>query len=116
MSFAEFDNAPVSALSSARVDRREPTPWASGLFVATTCAIYCSLLLVGLYTLVADITPWSVAARWIGVAVAVLVAGGLGWTLWPLRDRPVWRWIVWGSMIGFLAGVGSSIALALLNP
>ena len=113
MSLAEFDTAHAS---TAGLYRREPTPWVSGLFVATTCAIYCSLLLVGLYTLVADITPWSVAARWIGVAVAMLVAGGLGWTLWPLRDRPVSRRIVWGSLIPPLAGGGPSIALALLNP
>lgn len=92
----------------------EPTPWVTGLFVATTCALYCSLLLVGLSTLVADILPWS-AARWIGVVVTMLVACGLGWTLWAVRDRPVWRWIVWGSLIGFLAGVGSSVALAALN-
>ena len=49
-------------------------------------------------------------------SITLIVAGGLGWTLWALRDRPVWRWIVWGALIGFLAGVGSSVALAVLNP
>lgn len=116
MSFAEYDDEYLGSPDYSVGTTGEPTPWATGLLVAAACAVYCSLLLVGLWALVADIAPWTSGSRWIGVVVAVLVAGGLGWTLWALRDRPVWRWIVWGALIGFLAGVGSSVALAVLNP
>ncbi|MGV9824016.1 MULTISPECIES: DUF2537 domain-containing protein [unclassified Gordonia (in: high G+C Gram-positive bacteria)] len=93
----------------------EPTPWATGLTVGTFCALFGALLLVGLYSLIAAMIPQPTLARWVGVAAALFVAGGLGWTLWAMRDRPVWRWIVWGALIGFLAGVGSSVALLALG-
>lgn len=90
-------------------DVREPTPWALGLIVAVASSVFAALLLIGVYGLIGGIRPW------LGVLAVFVVAGGIGWTLWDLRDRPVWRWLVWGAMIGFLAGVGSAVALAILG-
>ncbi|GAB90621.1 hypothetical protein GORHZ_113_00020 [Gordonia rhizosphera NBRC 16068] len=87
----------------------EPTPWVLGMIVTTACALFATFMVVGVYELIGGF------ARWLGVAAAVVVCGGLGWMLWDLRERPVWRWIVWGSLIGLLAGLGSSVALAVLG-
>lgn len=87
----------------------EPTPWALGLFVTAACALFWTFVLVGVYELI------GAALAWLGVLAVAVVCLGLGWTLWDLRDRPVWRWIVWGSVIGLLAGLGSSIALSALG-
>ncbi|AZG45372.1 DUF2537 domain-containing protein [Gordonia insulae] len=87
----------------------EPTPWVLGLLVTVCFAVFTTCLLVGVYELIGGVV------RWLGVAAVLVVAVGLGWTLWDLRDRPVWRWIVWGSIIGLLAGLGSSIALLALG-
>ncbi|MGV9710940.1 DUF2537 domain-containing protein [Gordonia sp. NPDC003424] len=88
---------------------REPTPWALGLFVTAVFALFWTFVLVGVYELIGGVE------HWLGVIAAAVVCIGLGWTLWDLRDRPVWRWIVWGSVIGLLAGLGSSIALLALG-
>lgn len=90
-------------------DDREPTPWILGITVTAVFAVFTTLIVVGVYSLIGSI------ARFLGVAAVVVVCAGLGWTLWDLRDRPVWRWIVWGSMIGLLAGFGSSMALLALG-
>lgn len=109
------DNGAVDGVSRmvpfARVDGadHEPTPWTLGLLVTAVCALFCTFLLVGVYELIGG------AVRWLGVLAVAVVCVGLGWTLWDLRDRPVWRWIVWGSMIGLLAGIGSSVALWALG-
>ncbi|MFW0795812.1 DUF2537 domain-containing protein [Gordonia sp. CPCC 205515] len=88
---------------------REPTPWVLGLFVTAVCALFWTFVLVGVYQLI------GAAISWLGVLAVAVVCVGLGWTLWDLRDRPVWRWIVWGSVIGLLAGLGSAIALCALG-
>ena len=90
-------------------DDGESTPWALGLMVTAIFAVFATLLVVGVYSLIAAIN------RGLGVGAVVVVCGGLGWTLWDLQDRPVWRWIVWGSLIGLLAGFGSSLALMALG-
>ncbi|MFT4044297.1 MAG: DUF2537 domain-containing protein [Gordonia sp. (in: high G+C Gram-positive bacteria)] len=101
--------------SHAEPQSDEPTPWVSGLIVAAFCIVFAALLLVGLYSLVTAIIPGGLLGRGVGVGATVVVAGGLGWTLWTMRFRPVWRWIVWGALIGFLAGVTSSVALLVLG-
>ncbi|MCH5643179.1 MULTISPECIES: DUF2537 domain-containing protein [unclassified Gordonia (in: high G+C Gram-positive bacteria)] len=83
----------------------EPTPWLFGLIVAVACAVFATLVLIGLYDLVGN------AQRWLGLVAVAVVAGGLGWTLWELRFRAVLRWIVWGLLLGMLAGAASSVAL-----
>ncbi|GAA1481318.1 DUF2537 domain-containing protein [Gordonia sinesedis] len=92
-----------------RYPATEPTPWALGLIVTCASALFAAFLLIGVYGLIGGIKPW------LGVLAVVIVAGGIGWTLWDLRDRPVWRWLVWGALVGFLAGIGSSIALLALG-
>ncbi|MBR7195112.1 DUF2537 domain-containing protein [Gordonia hongkongensis] len=87
----------------------EPTPWALGLIVGASCALFAAFVLVGVYLLIGEIL------RFLGIAAVLVVAGGLGWTLWEFRARPVWRWVVWGLLLGFLAGVASSIALLALG-
>ncbi|MXP22691.1 DUF2537 domain-containing protein [Gordonia sp. HNM0687] len=87
----------------------EPTPWALGLLVTLVSAVFATLLLVGVYELIGSLVTW------LGLAAVFVVSIGLGWTLWDLRDRPVWRWIVWGALIGLLAGLGSSIVLLALG-
>ncbi|MYR06603.1 DUF2537 domain-containing protein [Gordonia sp. SID5947] len=98
----------VSSPDADRVDA-EPTPWVLGLMVSAVCALFATCLLVGVYELIGGV--WS----WLGLAAVVVVTVGLGWTLWDLRERPVWRWIVWGSVIGLLAGFGSSVALLAMG-
>ncbi|GAA3723519.1 DUF2537 domain-containing protein [Gordonia hankookensis] len=87
----------------------EPTPWVLGLLVSAICALFATCLLVGVYELIGGVLSW------LGLAAVVVVTGGLGWTLWDLRERPVWRWIVWGSIIGLLAGFGSTVALLAMG-
>lgn len=87
----------------------EPTPWGLGLVITAASALFATLLLLGVYELIGGV------AAWLGVASAGIVCIGLGWTLWELRERPVWRWIVWGFAVGLLAGFGSSIALCVLG-
>ncbi|KSU58651.1 hypothetical protein AS181_10920 [Gordonia sp. SGD-V-85] len=80
-----------------------------GLIVGASCALFAAFVLVGVYLLIGEIL------RFLGIAAVLVVAGGLGWTLWEFRARPVWRWVVWGLLLGFLAGVASSIALLALG-
>ncbi|WP_244970889.1 DUF2537 domain-containing protein [Gordonia jinghuaiqii] len=87
----------------------EPTPWALGIIVTAVCALFAAFVLVGVYFLIGGIL------RFLGIAAVVVVAGGLGWTLWEFRARPVWRWVVWGLLIGFLAGIASSTALLVMG-
>lgn len=87
----------------------EPTPWVLGLLVTLISAVFATLLLVGVYELIGSLVTW------LGLAAVLVVALGMGWTLWDLRERPVWRWIVWGALIGLLAGLGSSIVLLALG-
>lgn len=83
----------------------EPTPWGLGLLVTVACAAFAACVLVGVDQLLGRIV-W-----WLGPIAAAIVAMGVGWPLWDLRERPVWRWIAWGTYIGLLAGVGSAISL-----
>ncbi|MEO9327090.1 DUF2537 domain-containing protein [Gordonia aurantiaca] len=87
----------------------EPTPWGLGIIVAVFCALFGAFVLVGIHELIGNIQ------RFLGIAAVLIVAGGLGWTLWEFRYRPVWRWIVWGLLVGFLAGVASSVALLVMG-
>ncbi|MCR8898539.1 MULTISPECIES: DUF2537 domain-containing protein [Gordonia] len=91
------------------VGHTEPTPWALGIVVSAVCALFGAFVLVGIYELIGGIL------KFLGIAAVLVVAGGLGWTLWEFRYRLVWRWIVWGLLIGFLAGVTSSIALLIMG-
>ncbi|WP_279105153.1 DUF2537 domain-containing protein, partial [Gordonia paraffinivorans] len=84
-------------------------PWGLGSIVAVICALFGAFVLVGIYELIGNIQ------RFLGLAAVVVVAGGLGWTLWEFRHRRVWRWIVWGLLTGFLAGVASSVALLVIG-
>ena len=86
----------------------EPTPWALGLIVTTVLAVFNAGLLVGINELIGDIRWWF---GWLAMAI---VAVGIAWTLWDLRMRPVWRWLVAGSYIGLLAGLGSGIVLTFI--
>ncbi|MFW0785416.1 DUF2537 domain-containing protein [Gordonia sp. CPCC 206044] len=87
----------------------EPTPWGLGLIVTTSAALFATFLLVGVYELIGGVLSW------LGLIAVLVVCVGLGWTLWDLRERPVWRWVVWGAVIGLLAGFGSSVALFALG-
>ena len=86
----------------------EPTPWALGLIVTTVLAVFNAGLLVGINELIGDIRWWL---GWLAMAI---VGVGIAWTLWDLRMRPVWRWLVAGSYIGLLAGLGSGIVLTFI--
>ncbi|NLE78133.1 MAG: DUF2537 domain-containing protein [Rhodococcus sp.] len=74
------------------------TPWFTGVALAVFSAAFVT---------VATIAFASELAR-INVALAVLlsvtVAAGLAPTLWRMRRRPIWRWIVYGAMVGIPAG------------
>ena len=86
----------------------EPTPWALGLLVATALALFSACLLVGINDLIGGIRWWL---GWIATAV---VAVGIAWTLCDLRLRPVWRWLVAGSYVGLLAGLGAGVVLTFV--
>ncbi|MGW0037726.1 DUF2537 domain-containing protein [Gordonia sp. NPDC003376] len=87
----------------------EPTPWSLGVLVTAVSVMFCALTLVGVYTLIGGIV------RWAGLVSVLVVALAGSWTLWEFRFRPVWRWPVWGSLTGLLAGLGSAIALFALG-
>ncbi|MDL9937769.1 DUF2537 domain-containing protein [Gordonia sp. ABSL1-1] len=87
----------------------EPTPWGPGLVVAVCCGIFAALVLVGVFDLVAG------ASVWLALAAVVAVCGGLGWTLWDLRTRAVWRWIVAGLLLGMAAGLIASVSLLIVG-
>lgn len=92
-----------------RLPEGEPTPWVLGLIVAACAAAASAFVLTGIYALLDRIHPA------VGILTVLLVAGGLGWTGWELRDRPVWRWLVWGGLLGLTAGVLASVSLVILR-
>jgi hypothetical protein len=87
----------------------EPTPWVLGLIVSAFGVAFGAMLMLGLYALIGSF------ARWAGLVAVFIVGPAIGWTLWDFRFRPVWRWIVWGSLTGLLAGIGSAVALFALG-
>lgn len=40
----------------------------------------------------------------LAVVVNVVVIAGVAPTLWGWRDVPVWRWVVYGAVVGVLLG------------
>ncbi|MGC4935692.1 DUF2537 domain-containing protein [Gordonia sp. DT30] len=98
-----------SGVDLERWRHHEPTPWSLGLLVSAIVMAFCALVTVGVYSLAESL------ARGVGLLAVVVLASASAWTLWILRFRPVWRWIVWGALSGLLAGVGSAIALFALG-
>lgn len=89
--------------------RTEPTPWGLGLVIAAWAAVASMIVLVGLYELIAEFHPAP------ALITVILVAAGLGWTEWELRDRSGWRWVVWGSLLGMTVGIVASIVLLIIG-
>ncbi|MFT4125353.1 MAG: DUF2537 domain-containing protein [Gordonia sp. (in: high G+C Gram-positive bacteria)] len=83
----------------------EPTPWTLGMLVWAACATLGVVLLLGVYALLGQ------RHRGLGLGAVVILAPCLGVTLWGWRQRPVWRWIVWGAVVGLLAGAASVVVL-----
>ncbi|MBD0023640.1 DUF2537 domain-containing protein [Gordonia pseudamarae] len=86
----------------------EATPWGLGVLVTVVLAVFSACLLVGINDLLGDIRWWL---GWLAMAI---VACGIAWTLWDLRMLPVWRWLVGGSYVGMLSGLGSGVVLTFI--
>lgn len=83
----------------------EPTPWATGLTISAVAAIIAVVMLVTLAGALAE------TSRWLSALAAVLVAAGLGPSIWLLRNVPVWRWVAYGVA----AGIGCGWLVLLLS-
>lgn len=74
------------------------TPWFTGIALAVFSAAFVTVAMVTFATELAEIDVF------ISVLLSVMVAAGLAPTLWRMRRRPVWRWFVYGTMVGIPAG------------
>lgn len=79
-------------------DRREPTPWGTGLtvaaFVAAVTATAITLLGIGVNRVHPLLT----------IGLNLVAVGGLAPTLWSWRRLPVRRWFVLGVAVGVAIG------------
>ncbi|SIS16603.1 DUF2537 domain-containing protein [Williamsia sterculiae] len=85
----------------------EPTPWLSGLLVTACTAVFTGGVLLGVYSVAAQMRPW------LGVLAVVVVCGGTLPTVWLRRRRPVWRWVSAGVMAGAVVALVGSVVLTL---
>lgn len=76
----------------------EPTPWTTGLTVATIIAILAVIIVVALSLALGE------KSRWLALIANMVIAVGLAPSVWLARRAPVWRWIALGVVIGI--GVG----------
>lgn len=74
------------------------TPWFTGLALAVFSAAFVTVAMVTFATELAEIHVL------IAVLLSAMVAAGLAPTLWRMRRRLVWRWIVYGTVVGIPAG------------
>ena len=85
----------------------EPTPWGTGLTVATFVAAVTGAAVVVLSLGVARVHPL------LAVGLNVVAVGGLAPTLWGWRGVPVLRWFVVGGGVGVGLGWLALLAIAL---
>lgn len=90
-------------------DPAAPTPWGFGIPVSVFAALFNALLLVTVYQLIGEIAPV------LGLFAVLVVCGGMGMAAWEVRTRAVWRWVVWGTGVGLLSGLGASAMLMILG-
>ncbi|RVW00823.1 DUF2537 domain-containing protein [Rhodococcus xishaensis] len=76
----------------------EPPPWATGLLVSAFAAIFTLVGVVAFGVALAKIHPL------IAVGFNLVVVGGAAPTLWRWRHVPVWRWVVYGVIVGVVFG------------
>lgn len=74
----------------------EPTPWATGLIVSAATAVLVGL---ALFTLSQGLLPIGI---WAVLLANLVVAAGLGPSIWLGRRTPVWRWIAYGAAAGII--------------
>lgn len=74
------------------------TPWFTGVSLAVFTAAFVTVATIAFASELAKI---NVA---LAVLLSVTVAAGLSPTLWRMRGRPIWRWVVYGTMVGIPAG------------
>ncbi|MFD4367141.1 DUF2537 domain-containing protein [Rhodococcus sp. NPDC058521] len=79
----------VSYATSAR------TPWFTGVSLAVFSATFVTVAMV---TFSSELARIDVP---LAVLLSTVVVAGLTPTLWRLRNRPIWRWIVYGTAVGF---------------
>lgn len=82
----------------------EPTPWGTGLMVATIIAAIVVVAMVIITTGLAELSPL------LAVVVNLAVSAGLAPSIWLGRTLPTWRWVALGTASGLVL---SWIALLL---
>ncbi|HPY23933.1 MAG TPA: DUF2537 domain-containing protein [Mycobacterium sp.] len=85
----------------------EPTPWGTGLTVATFTAAVTAAAIVVLSLGMIRVHPL------ISIGLNVVAVGGLAPTLWGWRRVPVRRWLVFGMGVGVAIGWIVLLALTL---
>jgi hypothetical protein len=77
--------------------RDDQTPWATGL---TVSGVTGAMIVV---TIVALSLGLSQTSGWLVLLANLLIAGGIAPSLWLSRTKPVWRWVAYGVVAGFIA-------------
>jgi hypothetical protein len=83
------------------------TPWGTGLTVAAFVAAVTAGAIVVLSLGLTRVHPM------LAVGLNLVAVGGLAPTVWGWRNRPVWRWFVFGSAVGVAAGWLALLGMAI---
>ena len=83
--------------------RSGPTPWATGLLVSAFAAAVACVGVVAFGTALADIHPL------LAIGFNLVAVGGAAPTVWRWRHVPVWRWAVYGAVVGIVFGWAAMI-------
>ena len=100
---------PLSPLTRPLPEPPGPTPWGSGLLIATFVAVFLTIADVALCRAFAE------AFGWLWIPANLLVGVGLAPSLWLLRRTPLWRWPALGAAVGLTAS-WVVLLLAMLGP
>lgn len=83
------------------------TPWGTGLAVSAFVAAVTAAAIVVLTLGLVRVHPL------LAVTLNLVAVGGLAPTVWSWRERPVWRWFVWGTGAGVAVGWLATLAISL---
>ncbi|MDI9914859.1 DUF2537 domain-containing protein [Rhodococcus sp. IEGM 1379] len=80
------------------------TPWATGVVVSIFAAMLSTVAVAAFSEGLANVNAV------LAIVVNIVAVGGLAPTVWRWRAVPVWRWVVYGAVVGIPLGWIAAIA------